>query len=173
MTTRQRLTLLATIIGSGIVIIDGTIVNLALPKIGSDLHATFADLQWIADGFLMSLSALILLGGSLGDIFGRKRMYLFGITGFGLMSLLCGLSPNAKTLIVARVLQGVFGALLVPGALSIINTNFPKGKRGAAIGAWSAWIAIFSPLGPILGGYLLDITSWRWIFLINPPFVVL
>jgi len=172
MTSKQRLALIALILGSGIAILDGTVVNLALPKISTDLHAGFADLQWIADGFLLSLSALILLGGSLGDIFGRKKIYLLGYIGFGVASLLCGLAPNAKTLIAARLLQGIFGALLVPGALAIINTNFPKDKRGAAIGAWSAWIAIFAPLGPILGGYLLDVTSWRWIFLINPPFVV-
>ncbi|HVX24386.1 MAG TPA: MFS transporter [Candidatus Saccharimonadales bacterium] len=173
MTRRQTLILLATILGSGIVILDGTVVNLALPKIAHNLHASFADLQWIADSFLLSLSALILVGGSLGDIFGRKKLYLIGIIGFGISSLLCGLAPNTAFLISARLLQGIFGALLVPGALAIINTNFPAKLRGAAIGSWSAWIAIFAPLGPILGGYLLDVTSWRWIFLINPPFVAL
>lgn len=168
-----RLALVALILGSGIAVLDGTVVNLALPKIASDLHASFADLQWIADGFLLSLSALILLGGSLGDIFGRKKVYLTGYVGFGIASLLCGLAPNAKALIIARLLQGVFGALLVPGALAIINTNFPKAERGGAIGTWSAWLAIFAPLGPIIGGYLLDVTSWRWIFFINPPFVLI
>lgn len=169
MNKRQRLTLITTIIGSGIVILDGSVVNLALPKIGSDLHASFADLQWIVDGYLLSLSALILLGGSLGDIFGRKKMYLLGLAGFGLASLLCGLSPNSATLIVTRLIQGIFGALLVPGGLAIINTNFSREKRGEAIGSWSAWSAVFAALGPLLGGYILDVASWRWIFLINVP----
>jgi EmrB/QacA subfamily drug resistance transporter len=169
MTTRQRLTLIAVIIGSGAAVLDGVIVNLALPKIGIDLHVNFAGLQWVVDGYLLSLSALILLGGSLGDIFGRKRIYLLGVLGFGLTSLGCGLAPTASTLIIMRILQGIFGALLVPGALAIINTAFPRQKRGAAIASWSAWMAIFPPIGPLLGGYILDIASWRWIFLINVP----
>lgn len=171
MDRRQRLTLLTTIIGSGIVILDGTVVNLALPKIGGSLHASFADLQWIVDGYLLSLSALILLGGSLGDILGRKKMYLLGLGGFGLASLLCGLAPNPTILILMRILQGIFGALLVPGGLAIINTNFSRDKRGEAIGSWSAWSAVFAALGPLLGGYILDVASWRWIFLINVPLV--
>jgi len=173
MNRQQKLTLFATIVGSGIVILDGTVVNLALPKIATGLHASFADLQWITDGYMLSLSALILLGGSLGDIFGRKKMYLSGLLGFGLLSLLCGLAPNATTLIIARLLQGVAGALLVPGGLAIINTNFPLQERGAAIGSWSAWSAIFAAMGPLLGGYILDVASWRWIFLINVPLVLL
>lgn len=171
MNGRQRLTLLATILGSGIVILDGTVVNLALPKIGSSLHAGFADLQWIVDGYLLTLSALILLGGSLGDIYGRKKMYLLGLGGFGLASLLCGLAPAPTVLIGMRLLQGIFGALLVPGGLAIINTNFPLKERGAAIGSWSAWSAMFAALGPLVGGYLLEVAGWRWIFLINVPFV--
>jgi len=173
MKREQRLALLATIIGSGIVILDSTVVNLALPHISTSLHASFADLQWIADGYLLSLSALILLGGSLGDIFGRKKVYMIGLLGFGAASLLCGLSPNATTLIIMRLVQGIFGALLVPGGLAIINTNFPMTERGAAIGAWSAWSAIFAALGPLLGGYILGVASWRWIFLINVPLVIL
>ena len=172
MTRKQQLTLLATIVGSGIVILDSTVVNLALPKIAHNLHGSFADLQWIADGYLLSLSALILLGGSLGDIFGRKKMYLTGLVGFGVMSLLCGLAPSTGALIAARLLQGVFGALLVPGGLAIINTNFPLAERSAAIGTWSAASAVFAALGPLVGGYILDITSWRWIFLINVPLVI-
>src|SRR5437868_5672373 len=119
----KKLTLLATIIGSGIVFLDSTVVTLALPNISHNLHASFSDLQWVADGYLLSLSALILLGGSLGDILGRKKTYLVGLLGFGLFSLLCGLAPSSMWLIIFRVLQGVFGALLVPGGLAIINTN--------------------------------------------------
>jgi len=173
MTREQRLALIATIVGSGIVILDSTVVNLALPKIAVGLSASFADLQWIADGYLLSLSALILLGGSLGDIFGRKRVYMIGLVGFGVASLLCGLAPTALLLILTRILQGIFGALLVPGGLAIINTNFPMAERGAAIGTWSAWSAIFAALGPLLGGYILGVTTWRWIFLINVPLVAL
>lgn len=165
--------LLATILGSGVVFLDGTIVNLALPHISNSLHAGFSDLQWIADGYLLSLSSLILLGGSLGDIFGRKRAYLIGLAGFGIVSLLCGLSPNVNFLIGFRILQGIFGALLVPGGLAIINTNFSREERGAAIGKWSAWSGILAAIGPLVGGYIIDATSWRWIFFINVPLIIL
>jgi EmrB/QacA subfamily drug resistance transporter len=168
---RKKLALIATILGSGVVFLDGTIVNLALPKISQGLHAHFSDLQWIADGYLLSLSSLILLGGSLGDIFGRKKMYLVGLVGFGVVSLLCGLSPSIGFLIAFRILQGVFGALLVPGGLAIINTNFPLKERGAAIGRWSAWSGIMAAIGPLVGGYVIDTVSWRWIFFINIPLI--
>jgi EmrB/QacA subfamily drug resistance transporter len=163
--------LLATILGSAVVFLDSTVVNLALPKIADDLHADFSELQWITDGYLLSLSALILLGGSLGDIFGRKKVYLFGLVGFGVTSLLCAISPNATMLIVTRVIQGIFGALLVPGALSIINTNFGRELRGQAIGRWTAWTSIFFIIGPLIGGLILGVASWRWIFLINIPLI--
>lgn len=172
MTRKQFLVLLATIIGSGIVILDGSVVNLALPALGRELHATFSDLQWTADAYLLTLSSLILLGGSLGDIFGRKRMYLTGLIGFGAASLLCGLAPNPEVLIGFRILQGVFGALLVPGGLAIINTNIPAKQRSKAIGQWAAWSALAAAVGPLLGGYLVDALSWRWIFFINVPLVV-
>src|SRR3982750_3769044 len=172
MKNRKNLALIATIIGSGVVFLDGTIVNLALPKISFSLHAHFSDLQWIADGYLLSLSSLILLGGSLGDIFGRKRMYLLGLAGFGVVSLLCGLSPNVGFLIAFRILQGIFGALLVPGGLAIINTNFDRKDRGAAIGKWSAWSGILAAIGPLAGGYIIDSVSWRWIFFINVPLIL-
>jgi EmrB/QacA subfamily drug resistance transporter len=168
---RTSWALIATILGSGVVFLDGTIVNLALPKIAVGLHAHFSDLQWIADGYLLSLSSLILLGGSLGDIFGRKKTYLIGLAGFGAVSLLCGLSPSVGFLIAFRILQGIFGALLVPGGLAIINTNFPREERGAAIGKWSAWSGILAAIGPLVGGYIIDATSWRWIFFINIPLI--
>jgi EmrB/QacA subfamily drug resistance transporter len=166
---KRTLTLIATILGSGMVVLDGFVVNLALPSIGRDLHAGFSDLQWVIDGFLLSLSSLILIGGSLGDILGRKKIYIIGLIGFTAVSVLCAVSPSAGFLIGARFLQGIFGALLVPGGLAIINTNFPKAERGRAIGRWSAWMAMVVPIGPLLGGYIISVSSWRWIFLINVP----
>jgi EmrB/QacA subfamily drug resistance transporter len=170
---RRLLVLIATILGSSIVILDGSIINLALPKIGGNLQVGFSALQWITDGYALSLSALILLGGSLGDILGRKKVYLLGLLGFGVCSLLCAIAPNATALIIARILQGTTGALLVPGALSLINTNFPREARGKAIGQWTAWSSIAVIIGPLLGGLILDIASWRWIFLINLPLIAL
>lgn len=167
--SKRSLTLIATILGSGMVILDGFVVNLALPRIALNFHAHFSDLQWIIDAYLLFLSSLILVGGSLGDIFGRKRIYLLGLYGFMFSSLLCAISPNTISLIIFRIIQGIFGALLVPGGLAIINTNFPEGERGKAIGRWSAWLAIVVPIGPLLGGYIISVASWRWIFLINLP----
>lgn len=166
---RKLLGLAAVIIGSAVVIIDGTVVNLALPKIATELHADFSGLQWITDGYMLSLSGLILLGGSLGDIFGRKKIYLLGVISFALMSLLCAVSPNAPFLIVARILQGVAGALMVPGALAIINTMFETTARGRAIGRWTAWSSAAIVLAPVVGGSILALGSWRLIFLINVP----
>jgi EmrB/QacA subfamily drug resistance transporter len=169
---RLRLVLIATILGSAIVLLDGTIVNLALPKIAEQLHIGFAGLQWIVDGYMLSLSSLILLGGALGDIFGRKRIYLAGLVGFGASSLVCAIAPNALVLVVARVVQGVFGALLVPGGLSIINTNFSRSERGQAIGRWTAWTSIAIVIAPLVGGSILNVASWRWIFIVNIPMVI-
>lgn len=173
MTSKQRLTLLATILGSGIVIVDSTVVNIALPHISESLGASLSGLQWIIDSYLLTLSALILLGGSLGDILGRKKVYLIGLGGFGVASLLCGLAPNTTALVGARALQGIFGALLVPGGLANINANFDKGSRATAIGIWSAWSALAAAIGPLVGGYIVDSMSWRWIFIINIPLVLI
>jgi EmrB/QacA subfamily drug resistance transporter len=170
---KQFLVLIALILGSGIVLLDGSVVNLALPSIARHLHANFAGMQWVVDAYMLSLSALILLGGSLGDIFGRKRVYIIGLIGFGAASLLCGAAPNIQLLVVARIIQGMAGALLVPGALAIINTNIPLEKRPVAIGRWAAWSGIATAIGPLVGGYLIDVASWRWIFYLNLPFVVI
>lgn len=172
MTRKQFLALSATIVGSGAVILDGSVVNLALPQIASELHAGFSDLQWIVDGYLLSLSALILPGGSLGDLLGQRRVYFAGLLGFGIASLLCGLAPTPLVLIMTRIVQGVFGALLVPGALAILNTNFPEQLRAEAIGRWTAFSSIVTAIGPLLGGYLVDAGSWRVIFFLNVPLVV-
>jgi EmrB/QacA subfamily drug resistance transporter len=172
-TSKQKLTLAATIIGSGVVIVDSTVVNIALPHIARDLGSGFSGLQWIVNGYLLTLSALLLLGGSLGDIFGRKKVYLIGLIGFGLSSLLCGLAPSTPFLVAARALQGIFGALLVPGGLANISANFEKATRAAAIGTWTAWSALSAAIGPTLGGYIVDTTSWRWIFIINVPLVII
>jgi EmrB/QacA subfamily drug resistance transporter len=171
--SKRIVTLFAVTLGSSIAILDGSIVNLALPAIAKDLHVSFSTLQWIADAYLLSLSALILLGGSLGDIFGRKRVYLVGVAGFGISSVFCALAPNAEVLIAARALQGIFGALMVPGALAIINTNFPKDKRSKAIGHWTAWSSIAVVAAPFLAGGILATGGWRWIFLVNIPLAVL
>lgn len=167
--SRKTLALTATIIGSGMAVLDGFVVTLALPRIGADLHSSLSDFQWIVDGFLLSLSSLILIGGALGDIIGRKRVYLIGLSGFVVFSMLCGVAPDNMFLIIMRVLQGAFGALLVPSGLAIINTNFEPAERGRAIGAWSAWTALVAPLGPVVGGFIISAASWRWVFYINLP----
>lgn len=175
MTPIKRKALLAVIIGSGVVFLDGSVVNLALPKMADALHAGFSGQQWVIDGYLLTLSALILLGGSLGDIYSEKKVYLWGAVGFGLSSLLCAWVPTIEVLVAARLIQGVFGALMVPGALAIINTNFAPDERGKVIGQWTAATSGIIAAGPLVGGTILDTASWRWIFLINVPllFVVL
>jgi EmrB/QacA subfamily drug resistance transporter len=172
MNRKQLFTLITTIVASGVVILDGSVVNLALPHISDSFHTGFAGLQWIVDGYLLTLSSLILLGGSLGDILGRKRVYMIGLAGFAAASLLCGLSLSAGMLIALRMVQGVFGALLVPGGLAIINTNFKSEERSAAIGRWTAWSALSAAIGPLVGGWIISVASWRWIFIINVPLII-
>jgi EmrB/QacA subfamily drug resistance transporter len=169
----RRLTLVACILGSGIVFLDGTVINVALPVIQRDLDAGLAAQQWIVEAYLLTLSSLLLVGGSLDDIFERRTVFATGVAGFGVMSLACAVAPSVELLIVARALQGVFGALLVPSTLAIIIAVFPPAERGAAIGSWTAWTGISTVIGPLGGGALLEVASWRWIFLINVPFVLL
>jgi EmrB/QacA subfamily drug resistance transporter len=159
----------ATVLGSGIAFLDGTVVNVALPAIDADLDAGISGLQWIVDSYLLTLSAFLLLGGSLGDLYGRRRMFTYGLGGFAAASLLCAVAPSTEMLVVARALQGVAAALLVPGSLAIISTSFAPEDAGKAIGAWSGLSGVTTALGPFLGGYLVDAVSWRWIFVINLP----
>ncbi|MEA2429859.1 MAG: hypothetical protein QOI19_332 [Thermoleophilaceae bacterium] len=168
----KRLILIACILGSGIAFLDGTVVNVALPAIQRDLGAGLDAQQWVVEGYMLSLSSLLLVGGSLDDLFERRTVFAAGVTGFGVMSLACAVAPSIGVLIAARVLQGVFGALLVPSTLAIIIATFPESERGAAIGSWTAWTGISTVIGPLLGGALIDGASWRWIFLINIPFVI-
>lgn len=168
-TTTGRAVVAAATLGSGMAWLDGTVVNVALKTMGEDLDASLAELQWITNGYLLSLASLILLGGSLGDRFGRRRVFVVGTVWFALASLLCGIAPNPETLIAARVLQGVGGALLTPGSLAMIQGAFVPSDRPKAIGAWSGLGSISSAIGPFVGGALVDYAHWRWIFLINLP----
>jgi EmrB/QacA subfamily drug resistance transporter len=172
-TPTGRAVIAAATLGSGLAMLDGTVVNVALKTIGEDLDATLAELQWISNGYLLSLASLILLGGSLGDRFGRRRIFVIGTAWFAGASLLCGIAPNAETLIVARILQGIGGALLTPGSLAMIQGAFVADHRARAIGAWSGLGGIAAAIGPFVGGGLVEYAHWRWIFLVNLPPAVL
>ena len=172
MTRRQRLTLIAAILGSAVATIDGTIVNVALPAIERDLGGGLSAQQWIPSAYLLTLGSFILIGGSLGDIYGERRVFSIGVAAFGLLSIACALAPTIGVLIAARALQGVAGALLTPSSLAVIVAAFGPRERGAAIGAWTAWGAIGVIAGPLAGGWLVDSASWRWIFAINVPIVI-
>ncbi len=172
MSRRQRLTLVAAILGSGVATIDGTIVNVALPAIERDLGGGLPSQQWVSNGYLLTLASLILIGGSLGDIYGERRVFAIGVGAFGVLSVACALAPTIGVLIAARALQGAAGALLTPSSLAVIVAAFPGKERGAAIGAWTAWGGIASIAGPLAGGWILDQASWRWIFALNVPLVL-
>ena len=165
----RRLTLVACIFGTSIVFIDGTVVNVALPSIQRDLGGGLAAQQWTVDAYLLTLGSLILVGGSLGDLFGERRIFGLGVGSFGVASVLCALAPDATTLIVFRGLQGIAGALLTPSTLAVIVSTFEGDERGAAIGTWTAWSGIATVIGPLFGGWLIGFASWRWIFLLNAP----
>jgi EmrB/QacA subfamily drug resistance transporter len=171
-TARGRWVLATTVLGSGLAMLDSTVVNVALGRIGEDLDAGFSGLQWTVNAYTLSLAALILLGGSLGDRFGRRRIFLIGVVWFAVASLLCGLAPDVQVLIAARGLQGVGGALLTPGSLAIIAASFHGEDRSAAVGAWSGLSGIAAAIGPLVGGWLVEI-NWRLVFLINVPVAVL
>ena len=164
-----RWVLAVAVLGSGMAFLDGTVVNVALPDIGRDLGASTSSLQWILNGYLLTLASLILLGGSLGDRHGRRRIFVFGVSLFTVASLLCAVAPNAELLVAARLLQGVGGALLTPGSLAMIEASFRPTDRARAIGAWSGLGGVAAAIGPLLGGYLVEAVSWRAIFLINIP----
>ena len=169
----KRLVLVACILGTTVVTVDSTVVNVALPAIAEDLGGGLAGQQWTANAYLLTLGSLLLIGGSLGDVLGERRIFIAGVGGFGVTSLLCAVAPTIEMLVAARALQGVFGALLTPAALAVIVRTFPESERGRAVGAWTAWAGIGTVLGPVVGGQLVDAASWRWIFAINIPVVLL
>ncbi|WP_127932535.1 MFS transporter [Nonomuraea polychroma] len=167
-----RWVLLATVLGSGLALLDSTVVNVALPFLGGELDAGMDGLQWTINAYTLTLAGLILLGGSLGDRYGRRRVFLVGTVWFAVASALCGLAPNIEVLIAARALQGIGGALLTPGSLAIIQASFVRHDRPRAVGAWSGLGGVAAAIGPLLGGWLVQTAGWRWAFLINLPFAL-
>jgi len=169
---RKQLALVAAIMGSFVAGLDATAVNVALPSIRADLGGGLAGQQWVSNAYLLALGSLILVGGSLGDLFGERRVFSVGVGGFGVVSLLCAIAPSIGFLIACRALQGAFGALLMPSSLAVIVNAFPREERGGAIGSWTAWSGIATVIGPLAGGWLVDTVSWRLIFAVNVPFVI-
>src|SRR5436305_443206 len=169
----KRLALVAAIMGSFVAGLDATAVNVALPAIRVDLGGGLAGQQWVSNAYLLALGSLILVGGSLGDLFGERRVFSIGVAGFGVVSLLCAIAPSIEFLIACRALQGAFGALLLPSSLAVIVAAFPREERGGAIGSWTAWAGIATVVGPFAGGVLVEAISWRLIFAVNIPFVVI
>ncbi|GAA5056900.1 MFS transporter [Streptomyces similanensis] len=168
-----RWILFTTVLGSSMVLLDSTVVNVALPRIGRDLDTDLAALQWTVNAYMLTLAALILLGGSLGDAYGRRKIFVIGVVWFAAASLLCGLAPGTGVLIAARALQGVGGALLTPGSLALIQASFHPDDRARAVGLWSGFGGIGAAVGPFLGGWLVDGPGWRWVFLLNVPLALL
>ncbi|MFD3917681.1 MFS transporter [Streptomyces sp. NPDC058595] len=168
-TASGRWIVLTTVLGSSMALLDSTVVNVALPHIGDDLDASLADLQWTVNAYMVTLAGLILLGGSLGDRYGRRRIFVLGIVWFAIGSLLCGVAPTSEVLILARALQGIGGALLVPGSLALIQASFHPDDRARAVGLWSGFGGVGAAVGPFLGGFLVDGPGWRWVFLLNVP----
>src|SRR5471030_1093168 len=171
-TPRNRLVLVACILGTVIVFVDSTVVNVALPAIQRDLGGGLALQQWVVDAYLLTLGSLLLVGGSLGDLFGPRRLFLLGIWSFAFASVLCAAAPDGTLLVLGRGLQGVTGAMLTPAGLAVIATTFSGEERGAAIGAWTAWTGIAFVIGPLVGGWLVTHASWRWVFIVNVPFAI-
>ncbi len=171
--TRGKWVLAATILGSSMAFIDGTVVNIALPALQSGLHATVSQVQWVVESYALLLSSLLLLGGSLGDLYGRARIYVAGVLVFAGASAACAFAPTINALILARAIQGAGAALLVPGSLALISASFPEEERGRAIGTWSGFTSITTALGPVLGGWVVEHASWRWVFIINIPIAIL
>src|SRR6266496_4467119 len=172
MSSAHRWTLTATILGSSLTFVDATVVNVALPALQADLQATITDVQWVIEAYALFLGGLILVGGSLGDQFGRKRVFLAGVAIFTGASIFCGLATSASVLIIGRALQGFGAAFLVPGSLAIISATFDDADRGQAIGTWSGFSAITAAIGPVLGGWLIEKISWRAVFFLNAPFAI-
>src|SRR6516165_1253648 len=168
-TTNPGWILATAVLGSSMAFIDGTVVNVALPVLQSSLHATLANVQWVVESYALFLAALLLIGGSLGDLYGRRKIFAAGVALFCAASAWCGLAVNIRQLILARALQGVGGAMLVPGSLALISSNFPQERRGRAIGTWSGFTSITAAIGPVLGGWFIEHGSWRWVFFINIP----
>jgi EmrB/QacA subfamily drug resistance transporter len=168
----KQLTLAAAILGSFVALLDSTVVSVALPAIRGDLGGGLESQQWVVNAYLLTLGSLILIGGSLGDVFGERRLFVLGVGGFGVLSAACALAPSVEALIAARALEGVFGALLTPASLALIVAAFPPDERGKAVGTWTAYSGIAAVVGPLVGGWLVDALSWRWIFAINIPFIL-
>jgi EmrB/QacA subfamily drug resistance transporter len=168
-----RAVIVATVLGSGVAFLDGTVVNVALPHMARSLDAGFSTMQWVLDSYLLMLGAFVLVGGAVGDVLGRRRVFLVGLIGFGLASAVCGAAPTGALLVAARAVQGLAGAMLVPGSLALIAATFTASDRDRAIGTWSGLAGLASALGPFLGGWLVDSVSWRWVFYLNLPLIAI